>query len=542
MSTNLSDSSPHGPPGMRDPVGVGRSVGTPGCDPYGAWVVGRIAALIRSARSEPEFIPVGPERRRLRSLMNGWLAVLPLVVVLFEVIRRILAHYYSLEDLEKRIQTWFGWADADSFFLWPFVYFIPAGALGTSLIFSFGSEAAARIFRSPQARFTGYRIALCLAGVAVVLTVGVAFWIAVAKPGWFAVIVLTCFYIVPLAHLAYVVISTLTNSTRSLRDYAVGILVFVAAVFAAFSMLIGTEAIAEAKLRGQAAGKDVAGVAVGDNELGHADAKQKNRSNGESPALVALDNDGFDSASDAPASGGAGSPEENYWILVPFFVVVLVGAGVTMWNYHAFLLWRRFGRSYAAHISELAKNAVPLGGGLGINAHEKLCRKIGQQLGPKLSGSPAAEYSVYICSAASPLGLRLSSSVKGVGHEVSDPAVSAGVRGVFAWVSEDKREWTTACHQYLYIKVSEGIASHIYDSAVKCGKRWPFVIDADVLACSRLLAATVADSVYRSGLYRLMPRLAGETSQNGRAKGGSTRLRIWWRHMGTLCACCDPFR
>ena len=474
--------------------------------------------------------------------MNGWLAVLPLVVVLSEVIRRILAHYYSMEQVEKWIQTSLGWAGADSFFLWPFVYFIPAGALGASLFFSFGSEAAARIFRSPQARFTGYRIALYLAGVAALVTVGLVFWIAVAKPQWLAVIVLTCFYIVPLAHLAYVVISTLTNSARSLRDYAVGILVFVAAVFAAFSVLIGTDAMAEAKLSGQAAGEDVAGVAVGDNKLGHADSKRINQSNGESAGSVALDSDGVNNDSDAPASGGAGSPEENYWIVVPFFVVVVVGAGVTMWNYHAFLLWRRFGKSQADRISALAENAVPVGRGLGKNAHEKLCRRIGQQLGPKLSGSPAAEYSVYICSAARPLGLRLLSSVGGEGHEVWHPAVSAGVQGVFTWVSEEKREWTTGCYQYLYVKVSEGIASQIYDTAVKCGKRWPFAIDADVLACSRLLAATVADSVYRAGLHRLMPTLDGETSRKLRAKGGRLRLRIWWRHMGTLCTCCDAFR
>ena len=520
MSTNPSGSLPHGPPGVRPPVGVGGHVDMPSGDAYRFWVVGRIAASIRGAPSGPEFVPVAPARRRLRNLMNMWVAVLPLLVVVFEVIRRILAHYYSMDDVEGLIKAGLGSGRGESDFLHPVLYFLPAVALGISLIITFGTEAAARIFGLPQARFKGSVIALCSAALAMVPAALVGFWTAGARPHWFAVIVLTCFYIVPLAHLAYLVISILNNARRSLLDYAVGILVFVTAVFAAFSMLIGTDALAEAKEKRQAPGQGVARERIDGNELGSADSQQKDEPN---------------EGSETMDSEGSGSSGENYWIVVPFFAVVLVGAGVTMWNYHAFLLSLGFGKSYAAYISALAENVVPVGRGLETDARAKLCKKIGQQLGPSLSGSPAAEYSIYICSAASPLGLRLSKSDGGEGREVLDPAISAGVGGVFTWVSKENRDWTTGCYQHLYIKVSEGIACRIYESAVKSGRRWPFVIDVDVLACSRLLAATVADSVYRSGVHRLMPTLDDKTSPKGGAR------RRWVRHVGILCACCDPF-
>ena len=495
MSANPSGSLPDEPSGVHSPGGVEGGTDSPSGNGYRSRVVGRIASSIRSARSESELIPVAPERRRLRSLMSVWVAVLPLVVVVFEVIRRILAHYYSMKDVEGWIQKALSSGQGQCGYLDPLVYFLPAAALGISLIITLGTEAAARVYRSPQVRFIGYGAALGSAALAIPLTAWVGFWTYGADLKLFAEMVLICFYIVPLAHLAYLVVSILSNARRSLLDYAVGILVFATAVFVALSMLIGTDALADAKKIREA---------VDANALGSADPHRK---------------DECGEAAEPSDSVNSGSSEENYWVVALFLAVVLAGAGVTMWNYHTLLRSRGLGARYARHISALAVSAVPTGRGLGDDARTRLCKKIGQQLGTRVSGSPAGEYAVYICSAGSPLGLRLPEAVAGQGHDVagegrqiSDPAISAGVKGVFTWVSEDEREWNTASHQYLYIKVSEGIAGQIYDCAVKSGRRWPFVIDADVLACCRLLSATVADSVYRSGVHRLMPKLDDERS------------------------------
>ena len=494
MSISLGNTGLPGSPVTPGPGGQGGSHGTVGSDPYRAWAVGRIAALIRGARSEPDLIPVVPERRRLRNLMNGWLVAAPLAVVLFEVVRRILAHYFPPAKLEGLLQPLFVRPDSDSIFYSPFLYFSPAAALSVSMILTLVGEGSGWMRRSTRATQMFYLIAVGMGVVAAVLTVVVAVSVYFGNPYWFAAIVLACFYVVPLAHLAYMVISILTNSTRSLVDYGVGLFVFIAAVFAAFSIVIGADAIAASKMDAPSGGQDAVSTGL------------------------------------------------NYWILVPFSVVVLAGAGVTMWNYHRLLRWLRFGKRYADRIDALAKDVFPVAGGLGAKARNEACAKIGQRLGQKLSGSPAGEYSVYVCGAAGPLGLRLSSTVESPGHEILDPAVSAGIRGVHTWVSVDKRAWTMECHQYLYIQVSEGLASHLYDSAVSCGRRWPFGIDADVLACSRLLAMVVADAVYRSGVHRLMPRLAGKTSWKDRAIGGLVRSRIWWRQMGVLCVICEPFR
>lgn len=455
-------------------------------DRYRAYGINGIGAAIRSARSETEFIPVGPEWRRLENLSKIWFVMIPVLVVLFDLTRRLVDHFVSLERLWQNTQTVLSEPNSDSMGLLIVVYVVPGGCWVLSIIVTAVLKAFEHFNPSGAYQKTLYFIPFGLAVSAVGISLIILYRIHASNPLWFWVIVWTCFYSSLFGLLGYWAVKFFTNATRSPTDYGFGIAVFTVSVLVVFFALIAWEAREEP---------------VQDREAGEAILRGVTEPSSRTVGADPNGDGGDESDPFVTSSVGSESEDFDYWVIPVFFVSVALASGLGLWNYHQLQGWKLHGASHENQLSRLANEVVQKRGGLDAKSQAAVCQKIGKRLGHHLPRSLVIEYSVYVCCASGVSEKELSKSICSVDTGVSGAAISAGIQAVFNWAFENNHEWSSASYQFLCVQVSNGIAAYLYDEEFDRGKRWPFALDTDVLACSRLLAITVAEAIYLGKLH-----------------------------------------
>jgi len=479
------------------------------------WAIERIAAAIRGARSEPEFIPVGPERRRLRSLLTIWLVIIPVLVVLFDLLRRLLAGLLSLNQLQQIVMTALSQRELGSFGMPIWFNFAPIGLLGAALVFASVVEFLSHVGRGLTVQSGLYWAVLGFIVLALLSILLIMVWVADAETTWLWVMVLMCFFSAAGGFVIYLFINNVRSVPRSFVDYVLAIAVFIVSTLVAFSIVLGLDAIGE-KRPDSGAGTTARVVeTVGDDESETADLTNSAEAPDEAVNLGA---NGQEGSGNDSQSGEPDTDDNNYWFLVGFSLVIAIVATATMWMYHSFQHWRSNGRVHECQLRRLAERTLQRLGLADAGLREKLSRKIGKRLGPSLSRSPVMEYSSYICNASGGAIAEVSTAGKRIDTGAPEAAISAGINAVFDWKRDGKREWSSACYQFLYVQVSIGVASHLYDIEVKRRKQWPVVVDADILACSRLLAACVAEAIYKARIHQLVP--SPQQPSSGRGTNG----------------------
>lgn len=456
---------------------------------------------IRSARSEPDLIPVGPERRRLRNLLNIWFVVIPVLVVLFDLFRRLVARLLSVEELRVIAETALSEADAGTFEMPALIYFGPVVLLVVTVVLVLVLVVVDHFWQWRTVQRFGYLFAAGVFALMVINNILVMYWVAGTNQDWFWVIVFACFLSAAAGSAIYLVINFITNETRSLADYGVGVAVFVVSTVIAFSFVLGTDTVAGVRADREADKAGVNSQMDREEEL-EATIPANGVRPGDEQAVQGTDGAGGENPKEATELMDTESESNDWWVLTRFFLQVAVPAVATMWMYHRFQRWRVNGREHEKELENLVNGIIHSLGTYDGPQRKKLRKKIGKRLGSKLSRSHILEYSVYLCNALGGSDQELSKAARRVDVGVSDAAVSAGVRAVFDWVDKERREWPSSTYQFLYIQVSDGIASHLYRREMDRGRRWPIMVDADVLACSRLLAILVADAIYRAQLHR----------------------------------------
>ena len=173
--------------------------------------------------------------------------------------------------------------------------------------------------------------------------------------------------------------------------------------------------------------------------------------------------------------------------------------------YHRIRRWQAEWNVYSQLMCRIAKAVVPPEYGGSKDSRDKACRKIGNWLGPGVSRSLSLDYSVYVGSALGTSGQELSGGFQDDEDGVLGEAFFEGVKAVFDWCNGDRSRWSSLAYEYLYVRVTHGIAVHLYRMALERGHSWPFNVDADVLASSRLLAIAVAGMVYGANIQRVVP-------------------------------------
>ena len=462
----------------------------------------RIGAAIRGARGDPEFMPVGPERRRLRSLLTIWFVIIPVLVVLFDLLRRLLAGLLSLDQLRQIATTVLSERGIGSFGMPIWINFAPISLLGVALVLALIVEVLSHVGRGPAVQRGIYRAvmgSIILAMLSILLTM---VWVAGTNQTWLWVIAFTCFLAAAAGFLIYLFVNNVRSVPRSFVDYVIAIAVFVASTLIAFSMVLGLDALDEERPDGGAEAKDVVVETIGDDGSATNDLANSSETLDQG---VMLGTNGQEGGERDSEPGGTDTAENTSWDVVGFFPVIAIVATATMWMYHSFQRWRSNGRVHETQLRSLAKRTMRTLGLEDAGLLEKLSRKIGKRLGPSLSRSPVMEYSAYICNASGGAVTEVSKAAKRIDTGVTEAAISAGIKAVFEWMGDGKQEWSSACYQFLFVQVSIGVASNLYDTEVKRQKQWPFVVDADILACSRLLAVCVAEAIYKAKLHQLAP-------------------------------------
>ena len=452
---------------------------------------------IRSARSEQDLIPVGPERRRLRNLLVIWFVIIPVLVVLFDLLSRLVARLLSIEELRLIADTALGELNTGAFGVPNFIYFGPVALSGFALLLALGLVVLDHFRQLRTVQTVGYFITAMAVFLVLVNNALVMFWVAGTNQQWLWVIAFACFLSAAGGSAIYLVINFITNATRSLADYGVSIAVFAVSTVVVFSLVLGTDAVGEYLADRESAKTEAVEGTGGDG------SQAMGLDNGvQQSAVQGTVGVGDENDNDETQSADAGSQGNDWWVLTRFFLLVAVPAVATMWMYHSFQRWRLNGRIHETQLGKLAYKVMDNLGRHEKAQRKKLCKKIGKRLSSNLSRAQTLEYSVYICQASHGSGRELSNAALRVDLGVSEAAISAGIQAVIDWVDQPKRGWPSSTYQFLYIRVSGGIASQLYCREVDRGRRWPFIVDADILACSRMLAVLVTDAMYRAKLHR----------------------------------------
>ncbi len=192
---------------------------------------------IRSARSEPDLIPVGPEQRRLRNLLNIWFVIIPVMVVLFDLFRRLVARLLSVGELRVIAETALREPDEGTFAMPAFIYFGPVALLGLAFLLVLVLVAVDHFRQWRSVQKAGYLIAATFISSMVINNILVMYSVAGTNPEWSWVIVFASFLSAAAGSAIYLAINFITNATRSLADYGVGIAVFVVSALVAISFV-----------------------------------------------------------------------------------------------------------------------------------------------------------------------------------------------------------------------------------------------------------------------------------------------------------------
>ena len=469
-----------------------------------ALAVDRIAAAIRGAASDQRVIPTGPERRRVGRLSTGWSITIPAVGIVMPIVIAVLSHFFGLDDLEDLVRTW-GLGTARSGTGWTvWLYFLPPALFAVPMLCVFGAALAARYWDATRCKMWGSRLALGGFGLVALMALGMVILGVGGDMTTHVVIWLTCVYVVVLATFLYRLVGLLPGVDLKISDYRASVVVAFLVTVGAFSMIIGIDSLKDINANSEAGAQEARAAGISDGS-GNAGVSGQGASVNHVGSEGEIPGGQRQKGAELEAAGAA-EQDSDYWVLAIFFGSSAIGYLISMLIYHQLRRWQAEWNEYSRLMCRIAKAVVPPEYGGSTNSRDKACGKIGNWLGPGVSRSLSLDYSVYVGSALGASGQELSRGFQDDVDGALGEALSEVVKAVFAWCDGDRSRWSSLAYEYLYVRATHGIAVQLYRMELERGHSWPFNVDPDVLASSRLLAIDVVGIVYGAKIHRVVPK------------------------------------